>query len=126
MIDSGLISKQIVIVDEMNRPLERVHLSWGNGGGTTTDARGKASVLALPGQRVNITYVGMEPDYYNVQNLPQKIILMNRTESLPEVVINATPKVTTPNYIFPALGAAALLLIVMSLGSESKPKQVTL
>lgn len=108
----------------MNRPLERVHLSWGNGGGTTTDNNGKAAIYALPNQRVTISYVGMETDYYNVQDLPQKIILMNRTESLPEVVINATSKITTPNYIFPALGFATLLLIVMSLGSE--PKKVTL
>jgi hypothetical protein len=126
MINTGLITKNTFVVDEMNRPLSRVHLAWGNGGGTTTDDNGQATVIAPPNQRVKITYVGMEPDYYNVQNLPKKIILMTKTESLGEVVINANPKkVSTPNYIFPALGAASLLLILMSLGS-STPKQVTL
>ncbi len=124
MINTGFISKYIVVVDEMNRPLDRVHLSWGNGGGITTDSLGRANVIAPPNQRVAITHIGMEPDYYNVQNLPSKIILMNRTESLDEVVITSRPTSKTPNYLFPALGAAAFLLLLMSAGSD--PKQVTL
>jgi hypothetical protein len=120
-----MITKTTLIVDEMNRPLDRVHLSWGYGG-TTTNFSGIATVKAMPNQRVTISYVGKEPDYYTLKDLPKKIILMNRLESLDEVVVNAKPKKTTPKYLFPALGATALLAILMSMAGNDAPKKITL
>jgi len=118
-----MIKKNVLVVDEMDRPLDRVHLSWGYGG-TTTNFSGIASVSAMPNQRVTITYVGKEPDYYTLSDLPKKIILMNRIESLDEVVITSPRK--TPKYLFPALGATALLAILMSMAGNDAPKKITL
>lgn len=121
----GLITRKINIVDEFNQPLERVHLYWGNGGGTTTDRGGNATVTAFPNQRVTISYVGKETDFMEVSKLPSKLLLLDKMESLDEVVITSKPKSNqTPNYVFPALGAAAFLLLLMSVGNE--PKKVVL
>lgn len=124
MITTGIISKKTLIVDEKNKPLPGVHLSWGNGGGTTTDQYGNAVVLAPTEQRITISHIGKENDYITLSQLPSKIVLINKMESLDEVVITSRPSTKTPNYLFPALGAAAFLLLLMSAGSD--PKQVTL
>lgn len=120
MINNGLLTRQTVIVDELNRPLDRVHLAWENGGGTTTNSFGKASVIAPANANIRISFVGKETDYFNLKSLPAKIMMINKMESLDEVTITAKKKQKTPSYIVPAIGAGLLLIALMSFGEETK------
>lgn len=122
---SGFISKSTRVVDERDKPLEGAHIYWENGTkGTTTNANGEANLVTPVDQKVTISFVGKYKDNYQVSQLPPKIIMMDKIQTLGEVVLTNKPKSTTPKYLWPALGATALLMIVMSLGSE--PKKVTL
>jgi len=118
-----IVTKTVQVVDERDNPLEGAHLTF-SGKGSTTNANGIANIVTSASDKISISYVGKEPDYYQVGNLPSKIIMIDQVESLGEVVINSPKKNGTPKYLFPALGATALLLLLMSIGPE--PKEVTL
>ncbi len=117
------ITKYTNVYNEFGDALKGAHLSAGNYIGTTTNSNGFGELTANGDAVVRISYVGTEPQYYKLIDLPKKITL--KMESLDEVTVEIPKKKKeTPKYLVPAIGAGLLLMALMSFGSE--PKEVTL
>lgn len=137
-------TKTVKVTDEFGTPLPGAHVYFTQNNGTTTDFNGNASLSSNSGAiQTHISYMGFKTQTYPFNALPATVKLQPAANALNEVVVTApSGKKEVPKYLFPALGAAALLLIVMSIGSppaqppnpqrgnkkppRSKPKPVTL
>lgn len=112
------INKYTNVYDEFGDPLKGAHLLVGQYIGTTTNSNGFAEVTANGDAVVRVSFVGKVPQYYKLLDLPKKITL--KMDSLDEVMIDASKKKKTSNYIIPiAIGSALLLAVLMNSGSES-------
>lgn len=120
------ITRSIKVVDEFGYPVSGAHIYFSPNNGTSTNSNGTAALTGDPFSTINISFIGKTTEQYTFQNVPKTVVLLEEFYSLDEVVITA-PKIKkeTPNYVFPALGAAALLLVLMSLGSGPSPKEIT-
>lgn len=118
------INKYTNVYNEFGDPLYKAHLAIGNYLGTTTNSNGFAELTADSDAVVRISYVGTEPKFYKLKDLPKKITL--EMETLDTVIILAPKKKpnTTPKYLIPAIGAGLLLIALMSFGED--PKKVVL
>lgn len=115
--------KKIQVVDEFDTPLVGAHVRQNNKGAATL--RNGVTYLNsdYPGDIV-ISYVGTQTQVHSFDSVPEKVIM--KMESLNEVVVTAKkPESQMPKYLIPAIGATALLLILMS-SSSGSPKKVTL
>lgn len=117
------ITRTIRVIDEFGQPLYGAHVILSSTQGTTTNDKGIATITGDAYSKVRITFIGKTVEEHMLQNVPATVMLYEDFESLDAVVITSRPN--TPSYLFPALGAAALLLVLMSLGGE-EPKKVTL
>lgn len=131
-VNSSAITRTVRVVDDYGTPIPGAHVYFDQKTGTTTNFNGEASISADSGnKKVYISYVGFAPQGFTLQNLPSTV-KMTAGETLDEVIIDAPKKTAAksdskvPKYLFPAIGATALLLILMNAGSPTKPKEVTL
>lgn len=121
------VTRIIKVVDEFGYPVSGAHIYFSSTNGTSTNNDGTAALSGDPFSTVIVSYIGKTTEQYTFQNVPQTVVLYEEFSSLDEVVITAPKKKKeTPNYVFPALGAAALLLVLMSLRSGPAPKEITL
>lgn len=119
------------VTDEFGSPVANAHLSIPNGNGATTNSNGYASLTGNAYDLLTISHVGKTSAQFTLQETPRLVELKERYENLDEVVITAKnkPIITDPSlpkYFIPAIGGLALLMILMSASSSSKPEKVTL
>lgn len=126
------INRQITVVDEFGYPVSKAHIYFSTNKGVTTDNNGKANLIGDAWSKVTVSHVGKKSVEHTFQNIPATIVLYEEFEGLDEVVITA-PKPSgaatdskVPNYLFPAIGALALLLILMQSTGGTTPKEITL
>ncbi|MFV8280560.1 hypothetical protein ACNKXS_03395 [Christiangramia marina] len=112
------ITKYTNVYNEFGDPLKGAHISIGNLIGTTTSSNGFGELTASGDAVVRVSYVGTEPQYFKLIELPKKITL--KMESLDEVTVTSKKKQETPKYLIPAIGATLLLIALMSFGEETK------
>ena len=129
---SSPVSRTVRVVDDYGTPLPGAHVYFSQNSGTTTNFNGEASISSEdPNKKVYVSYTGFSPQGFTLKSLPSTVKL-TAGETLDEVIIDAPTKTAAgsdskvPKYLFPAIGATALLLILMNAGSPTKPKEVTL
>ena len=127
-----LITKVIVsgyVLDEFNNPLPQAHVWEGNNkqNGTITDGNGFFKLKINPNSKIFVSFIGLDTQSFDAQNIPSKIILTG-SEQLQEVVVTAAkpkPKPQTASFGLIA-GSLLALLALGQLFKDKKPQKASL
>lgn len=86
---SQMIDVKGLIVDEFDQPLPGVNIIVQNtSNGTNSDFDGNFSLKAVStSSKIEFSFIGFETRIYTAGNVPSKIIMIESTESLDEVVV---------------------------------------
>ena len=109
-------TRQVKVVDEFGSPLSKAHVFFSENNGTATNAGGYAFLTGDSEAIVNLSYMGKKTKKFKFGDLPPVVTLNEDFSELPEVVVTAKKKDETPKYLWPAIGATAGLMILMSIG----------
>lgn len=120
---TGVLNKQVLVLDEAGNPLPFVNITIGTRTGTATDDNGYATVeVESFTEQITVSFQA-EAKRFTIDTLPQTIIF--ETNSLEEVVITSKPKTSfLEKYgLYAVLG---LGLLVAMAPTKDKPLKVTL
>lgn len=115
--------KEVTVVDEFGFALPAVNIVWADNAGTITNSKGQAVVKATSSdQNIRFSYVGFQTRAIPFNQLPDQVVLSQRLEQLPEVLISTAKK--TPWHVYASIGLTVLGLYLSLKDSETPSKVI--